>query len=394
MKRKVLTKRDLCSRTATAYEAIGAAPDQSSARVDREAGIIHDVCILGPESFNNEGKLRRKYTAECMMDAAPLYEGAMVNADHPPGHNPNHDREVDKRLGKFRNTHLCSDGRIRGDFIVLKTHPMAERIFEAASNPDLHDVFGFSQVVDYLAEIASAGYESVTKITRVCSVDLVADPATTRSLFESQGPRRNKMDEESTVGTGMEQLPGEAAPPAEGGDDFEGSAFDAVLDEIGRDVQSGKLAVPEAVAKFKLACKLHGPEAKEGGEESKEPEKKPADEPEKAEECRGKECEGEESKGKESKASPCSHEEAMDILEAAKVPVTKIRVVALRALESQTDREALAATWQSPGEVKPAAKPKSGMGKPDSTPAQHGQESKASAWDDPSKAREMLYARN
>jgi hypothetical protein len=381
-------------KLAHSWESIG----EKSARVDYEGGVIHDVCILGPVSIGLNGKVRRKYTEECMREAVPLYEGTMVNINHPAGHNPNVDRDLGDRFGKLVNVRFSSDGKIRGDLVANRKHSMFESVFEAAINPALHNTCGLSQAFEYEADYDPAGFEKVKKITRVPSVDLVADPATTRSLFESQGTRSKPMDEESTVGTGdMSQLPGEAA--AAGGDDvWEGSAFDAALDEIGADVQSGKLDVAAATAKFKLACKLHGPEAKGGeGEESAKP----------AEEKPAKECAGEECAGKESRHACCTHEEAMTALESANVTVNAARVNALRfACESQADRESLIATWptvtaiatESKGGGVTGAKPKSGTGtggKPDSTPAnpKHAVESKAAVWMDDEKAREAIHAR-
>ena len=48
--------------------------------VDRLAGVIRGVKILGLESRNG-----RTYLPEALAAAAPLYEGAKVNVNHPKG---------------------------------------------------------------------------------------------------------------------------------------------------------------------------------------------------------------------------------------------------------------------------------------------------------------------
>jgi hypothetical protein len=382
-KKKAVAHESCGSSHTAAYESLG------ESRVDKEAGILYGVAILGPESKNYQDTIRRKYGLESRTAAPPLYEGAKVNMDHPPNHNPNSDRDADKRFGKLVNVRFSSgDGFVRGDFIALKTHPMFERVFEAAADPNKQDLFGFSSVLDYKRDVDEAGCECVTEITRVYSVDLVADPATTHGLFESKG--RNPMDED----TGMEQAPAEMAPPAtsqpgaaatgveDEDDGFEGSAFDAVLDDIGRDVLSGKLDDSAAVAKFKLALKLHGPDAP--GEKEEEGEEEEGEEEGEGEEAKGEECESA-TAGTPAKPAKkgCSWEDAMSCLEAASIAPTKARVKAVCACESKADREELAATWKpaetvaTPGTT--GARPRSGNGngspKPASVPV-HGQESR------------------
>ena len=51
-------------------------------RVDRGAGIIRGVKILGLESRNG-----RRYPAETLLRAVELYDGAKVNVNHANG-NP------------------------------------------------------------------------------------------------------------------------------------------------------------------------------------------------------------------------------------------------------------------------------------------------------------------
>ena len=400
------------SRGGRAWESIGlaappAAADDPNAprRVDREAGIIRDVCILGPESINASGRLRRRYSLESMREAVPLYEGAMVNIDHPPGHEQGYDRELSHRFGKLINVRFAPDNRVRGDLVANRSHPMFESVFEAAENPLLYDTCGLSHEFDYVADMDDHGVENVSKITRVCSVDLVADPATTRSLFESTNSppntREKNMDEDTgaeSVIPGMEQVPPEQVPDPtaevpgkedEGdGDEFEGSACDAALDEAGEAMCNGEIDQAEFIDKCKMIAKLFGPKD--------EPE---AEEEEGEGEEEGKECQGESESKKPSRRELCSYDEAISTLEKAGAPVKLPFIKAVRGCESKAAREELAAMLKAPEPtatteaIATGAKPRSGT-KPNSIPA-HAAESaaeKKTDWDDPAKARSRLYA--
>lgn len=142
-------------------------------RVDRERGIIHGVKILGLESAN-----RRTYSRDALQRAVGLYEGKAVNVDHIPSGQL---RSYRDRIGKLVNVHMNGDG-LYGDLIVNPKHPLAEQLFwdaeHAPENVGLsHDAQGKTVVRD--------GKMIVESIAAVRSVDLVAEPATTRSLYEA-----------------------------------------------------------------------------------------------------------------------------------------------------------------------------------------------------------------
>lgn len=145
-------------------------------RVDRGAGVIRGVKILGLESRN-----RRTYLPEALRRAASLYEGAKVNVNHPKG-SPNGPRDYQDRIGLLRNVRLeQADGGLRGDFHFNPKHALAEQlIWDAEHSPEN---VGFSHNVEARTNPKN-GRAVVEEIIRVQSVDLVADPATTRGLFE------------------------------------------------------------------------------------------------------------------------------------------------------------------------------------------------------------------
>lgn len=150
--------------------------------VDRETGVIRGVKLLGLESQNG-----RTYLKETVARAAKLYEGAKVNVDH--GSDPKQQRSYSERIGVIENVQIDGgDGGLRGDFHANPKHALFEQLAWDAENAP--GSVGFSHNI--MAKTTRRdGRVVVEEITRVQSVDLVADPATTRGLFEHQG------DEES-----------------------------------------------------------------------------------------------------------------------------------------------------------------------------------------------------
>lgn len=145
-------------------------------RVDREAGLIEGVRILGPDSKNG-----RKYSPRAMAEAARLYEGAPVNVDHPASERK--DRPLAEAFGWIRNVRQEPDG-VYGDLHYLKSHPQAELVAEAAErNPNR---IGLSHHAE--GTVRMDGQRVIVEtVERVHSVDLVQTPATNAGLFESEG---------------------------------------------------------------------------------------------------------------------------------------------------------------------------------------------------------------
>jgi hypothetical protein len=141
---------------------------------DAKAGVIKDVKILGLESAN-----RRRYTEEAVVAAIGMYEGCKVNLDHPAG-NPNASRRVKDRFGKLVNVQF-TNGELRGDLRFNPEHKMAGSIRWFAENEP--ESLGLSHNAIGMGKTDAAGVFVIDKIISVRSVDLVADPATTKSLF-------------------------------------------------------------------------------------------------------------------------------------------------------------------------------------------------------------------
>ena len=143
--------------------------------VDREAGVLRGVKILGLQSRNG-----RSYLPKALSDAAALYEGAKVNVNHPKG-NPLAPRDYQDRIGLIRNVTFRSGEGLFADFHFNPKHPLSEQlVWDAEHAPEN---VGFSHNVQ--ARTRRQGDNLfVESISKVQSVDLVADPATTRGLFE------------------------------------------------------------------------------------------------------------------------------------------------------------------------------------------------------------------
>lgn len=148
----------------------------TGAAVDAEAGVVRGVKILGLESRNG-----RVYLPEALQRAARLYEGAKVNVNHvaSPAQAP---RDYRDRIGTIRDVAVRPGEGLFGDFHFNPKHALAAQLAWDASHAP--ENVGFSHNVE--ARCAQReGRTVVEAIVRVFSVDLVADPATTRGLFES-----------------------------------------------------------------------------------------------------------------------------------------------------------------------------------------------------------------
>lgn len=148
-------------------------------RIDREAGVLTGVKLLGLSSRNG-----RTYREAALEQAMPLYEEARVNVNHPK-EGPLAPRDYQDRLGTIRGVEFRASEGLFGNLHFNPRHALAEQlVWDAEHNP--RNV-GFSHNVQARTSRTDAGLV-VEEITRVQSVDLVADPATTQGLFEQQEP--------------------------------------------------------------------------------------------------------------------------------------------------------------------------------------------------------------
>jgi hypothetical protein len=107
-----------------------------------------------------------------------LYENAAVNVDHVP---PGQERSYGQRIGRILNPELRGDG-VYADLRINPHHALSEQLLWDAAN--MPENVGLSHDAEGNA-VRRGDKDFVEEITRVRSVDLVSDPATTRGLFES-----------------------------------------------------------------------------------------------------------------------------------------------------------------------------------------------------------------
>lgn len=144
-------------------------------RVDRAGSLLQGVKLLGLASRNG-----RRYREAALRAAAPLYEGAKVNVNHPQG-DPASPRDYRDRLGVIRAVRLVPGEGLFGSLQYNPKHPLAEQLMWDAEHAP--ENVGLSHNV--LARTTRDGGDVVVEsIDQVRSVDLVADPATTHGLFE------------------------------------------------------------------------------------------------------------------------------------------------------------------------------------------------------------------
>lgn len=169
---------------------------ESSIDADLARCVLPRVKVIGPDSVNG-----RVYLPETLRSAVPLYEGASVNTDHPD--RPQGSRSVFDRLGWLSNCRAEADG-IYGDLHYNPKHPYAEQlVWWAKNNPSK---VGLSHNAIGTGKERPDGVLEVTKIVEVKSVDLVADPATVKGLYESRKQREKQVLVKIKFRTWMEHV--------------------------------------------------------------------------------------------------------------------------------------------------------------------------------------------
>lgn len=159
----------------------------ANANIDRENGLIHNVVILSADSKNS-----RHYTDAALASAVAALEGRPSFYIHSYSKNRDLKREL---IGNFIN--LKQEGiRVKGSLQVLKKEE--DFIFDIAER--MPQVAGFSIDADIRYQVdPSTGKEIAQEIVRGNSIDLVTDPATTKSIFENQQSEENSMELEQAL---------------------------------------------------------------------------------------------------------------------------------------------------------------------------------------------------
>lgn len=145
-------------------------------RRDGPYPVIPGVLICGFESANNRGYKPTAWAG----DRVKRYEGVDSFVNHANG-----ERAAGDKLGWFENVAVRPDGKPVGDYCLNPKHPLAESVLWAAEHKP--GFYGMSHVANCKTSRSPDGREMIEEVVEVLSVDLVANPATTTSLFESKG---------------------------------------------------------------------------------------------------------------------------------------------------------------------------------------------------------------
>ena len=149
----------------------------AAGKVDRSGiyPIVRDVPLCGPVSAN-----RRRYLVSAFAgDRVKRYENVKGYINHGRAREP---RGYEEHLFNVINPRHRADGMPVGDLKVRPKHPMAEQfLLDAEHDPES---CGMSHVAECETVTSPDGWEEITEILEVISVDLVTDPATVKGLRE------------------------------------------------------------------------------------------------------------------------------------------------------------------------------------------------------------------
>jgi hypothetical protein len=143
------------------------------ARVDLTEGVIYGAKLLGRVSKNG-----REYSDQALRDACRLYEGVVVNVDHPNPKDGFKPRGFLEGVAVVQRPVIKDDG-VYGDLHTIKAHPAAAPLLEWANR--FPNAFGISHNAD-----GKQNGRMVEGLESVISVDVVRNPATVKGLFESE----------------------------------------------------------------------------------------------------------------------------------------------------------------------------------------------------------------
>jgi len=164
--------------------------------VDTERGVIRNVKVCGIASKNG-----RVYPETVLRSSAHLYEGVPVNVNHPDG-DPLKPRVYQDRFGVLRNARFAGapNPGVYADLHYNPKHAIAEQFaWDVQNNPE---AMGLSHNATVNSRPIAGGKVAIESIVRVRSADLVADPATTNSIFESEMPLMDPNTATTAAGAG------------------------------------------------------------------------------------------------------------------------------------------------------------------------------------------------
>lgn len=335
------------------------APDAKD-RIDREAGIIRGVKLLGRVSKNGH-----RYSDKALRDAAKAYQNVTVNRNHPPNRNATAERLVEEPFGVIRDAKPVITGDDATDGVYGDHHfPLKDSWTESYLEKvdRFPNTLGFSHNA-VVTESVHDGQVTFESVERARSVDLVANPATTRGIFESEGSMNP--DDPNYVAPTMEGEPAEPEEP-----ETEDSIRDALKQMVFAVFDDESCPIEEIRKKIAaildLKEKLDGDGDEDEDDEPKdkgEPKDEPKDEPKKDD---TESLQDRLTKAERQLKALNALESSRDALEKAGFRPSKVEVKAFAVLESSEERDEFIATLKKASGAATAAPERA---KPRSTPA-------------------------
>lgn len=171
-------------------------------RHDAELGVVYGMKVLGWESRNR----RRYHSVKAQSNLPTLYEGKASYLDHS---TPGKPTSVRDRFANLREVSVEDDG-VYCNYHYNPAHEFAPAfrwwVDNAMAYPDV-DGIGLSHEAMVEGGYAKDGWLDVTAVAAVERVDLVADPGSVKSLFESLQKEDDVKLEELTVKSLQEGRP-------------------------------------------------------------------------------------------------------------------------------------------------------------------------------------------
>jgi len=174
--------------------------------------LVRNVVILGKQSKNSDGKVFREYSNAAMESAVRIFEGMPAFIDHQEKGKATQHRSVKDMFGTYKNVKVdLQEEKVRGDLqlydhtlgqhvaAIIKVNPRA--VGNSINTGGKVVMRNGIQIVEEIFARTPAGVKA--------SVDLVGDPATTSSLFESTDlDKESEMDlKDLTLAELREQRP-------------------------------------------------------------------------------------------------------------------------------------------------------------------------------------------
>jgi hypothetical protein len=152
-----------------------APPGAKGVGVDRTANVIRGCLMTGLISSNK----RRYQEAFKQSDAPSLYEAAHSNSNHV---EPGQSVDWRDRIGQWRDVRFVEGAGMVGDLHFNPHCPHTQQLLYFAEQ--MPGAIGNSHRVNAVGKRGKDGVFDVLKIEKVFSVDIVADPGTTKGMFE------------------------------------------------------------------------------------------------------------------------------------------------------------------------------------------------------------------